>query len=78
MARQPRNTPQQDEVVGYINVMAVSRKTGAKKKIAWTQVHESDDIAAIAPQLAGTFTSTTGVIIEITFNHVDASAGFEL
>lgn len=66
MNRQAQATA--DEVIGYLNIFAVSRKTGAKKKVAWQQVTEGDDLAKIGPQLQGTFTSETGVQIEIQWN----------
>lgn len=78
MARTNRTQlPMAEEVVGYLNIFAVSRKSGTKKKIAWQQISEGDDLAKIAPKLAGIFTNPDGISVEINWNPVSEEE-FEL
>lgn len=71
MARQPRNTQTQatEEAIGFLNIYTV--KGGRRTtKVAWQVVNEGDKLSLIAERLPGTYTSSTGVTIEIEFNAV--------
>ena len=71
MARQPRNTQShpEAEAIGFLNIYTV--KAGRRTaKVAWQVINEGDKLSLIAERLSGTYTSSTGVTIEIEFNAV--------